>query len=103
MAIFPRILNYLFEIDTKNMSAPTMTSIACDSVMDRALGHGPQTSGGRGKSSYAALENMPKWKRERALREQQLSAEAAKKTQQAASNAHKETVKKMLAGELDYM
>lgn len=57
------------------MSAPTVSSMEADSIMDRAMGHGCATSGGRGTKkiqlSPYQRKQLEKNKKENAEKEKQ--------------------------------
>ena len=83
------------------MSNPTVSSIAADKVMDRAMGFGHVTSGGRGLRKYEnqmSRRDMERWEVER-KKEAVKDAAKLKNTSQKIS----EIKRAMEAGELDYM
>jgi hypothetical protein len=83
------------------MSSPTVTSIATDEVMDRAMGFGRATSGGRGQRKY---ENQMS-RRDMERLEVERKKEALTKTAETKKTSQKisEIKRAMEAGELDYM
>lgn len=82
-------------------SAPTVTSIAADKAMDRAMGFGCAASGGRGVRKYEnqmSRRDMERWETERKKEALKEAAESKK-----ASQKIYEIQRAMEAGELDYM
>lgn len=82
-------------------SAPTMTSLASDSAMDRAMGHGNASSGGRGVSKYTL--QMTRRQRETYEKEEKAAKERERLVATTAKSRVLELKKAMEAGELDWM
>lgn len=82
-------------------SAPTLTSLASDRTMDRAMGHGTASSGGRGVSKYT--QQMTRRQREAHEKGQKAAKETERLAATTAKTKVSELKRAMEAGELDWM
>lgn len=78
------------------MSAPTVSSMEADAIMDRAMGHGHKTSGGRG----AKKVQMSPYQRKQLEKNQKEQAEKAKQQKNANTTIYLTLKQKSEAGEL---
>jgi len=72
-------------------------------VMDRAMGHGGITSGGRGKRAYEREDNLSKFQRQKVELARKQEEKQASVQSEAAKAKYLKTVEQMKKGELDYM
>jgi hypothetical protein len=71
--------NILFKVTITIMSAPTVSSMEADAVMDRAMGHGCATSGGRGAKKI----QLSPYQRKQLEKNQKKNAEKEKQKKNA--------------------
>ena len=83
------------------MSAPTISSLAADKIMDRAMGHGCATSGGRGARKYEM--QLTRRDRERLAAANKLVDVAEKQKSASSKQRVTELMHAADAGELDWM
>ena len=87
----------LFKVTTTIMSAPTVSSMEADAVMDRAMGHGCATSGGRG----AKKVQLSPYQRKQLEKNKTANAEKEKQKKNANTAIYLTLKQKSEAGELD--
>ena len=78
------------------MSAPTVSSMEADEIMDRFMGHGRATSGGRG----AKKVQMTPYQRKQLEKQQKMNAEKEKQQKNANTAIYLALKQKSEAGEL---